>query len=152
MRRKCAAIAHENNKKQVQDVVLKRHGTHLYVPGMKATDDTASGLQSRLEMLCKSEHPTSIPLKLERLWLFPGKRLVGEMAILCRLTVDWSDEIEFLDNDTGTQIKVVENNLDELVRRTVRCSVGFDKDAEWFGDADGVRELDETSASELCID
>ena len=54
-------------------------------------------------------------LELESLWLLPVEVLVGEVAVLGRLVVDWLDEVELLNNDTRSQIEVLVDDLDKLV-------------------------------------
>lgn len=57
-------------------------------------------------------------LELQGLGLLPAEALVGaEVAVLGRLEVDGLGQVELLDNDTGSQVKVVTDDLDQLVRR-----------------------------------
>lgn len=88
-------------------------------------------------------------LELEGLGLLPGEGLVGaEVTVLGGLAVDGAGEVELLDDDTGAQVEVLVDDLDELVRGLVRGAVGVDVDGEGLGNADGVGELDESTAGE----
>ena len=53
-------------------------------------------------------------LELQSLWLFPCEALVSEVTVLGSLTVNWVDEVELLDDETWSHVKVVSNNLDKL--------------------------------------
>lgn len=77
-------------------------------------------------------------LELEGAWLLPGEVLVGEVTVLGRLAVDGGGEVELLDNDTGSQVEVLANNLDELFRALLGGAVSVDKDGKWLGDTNGV--------------
>ena len=52
--------------------------------------------------LTTRHHPRGLctHLKLQNLWLLPGKALVAEVSILCSPAVDGVSEIQFLDDDT----------------------------------------------------
>ena len=65
------------------------------------------------------------------------------MAVLGGLEVDGAVELQVADNDTGSQVKVVADDLDQLVGALVRGAVRVDVDGERLGDTNGVRELDE---------
>lgn len=69
------------------------------------------------------------------------------MAVLGGLEVDGLGKVELLDNDTGAQVEVGADDLDELLRVLLRRAVGVDVDRQGLGDTDGVRELDEGTAS-----
>ena len=89
-------------------------------------------------------------LEPERLRLLPAEGLVGaEVAVLGRLQVDGLVEVELAHNDTRPQVKVIEDDLDELVRRLVRGAVRVDVDGQRLGDADGVRQLHQGAAGQL---
>lgn len=77
-------------------------------------------------------------LELELLGLLPSEVLVGEVAVLGGLVVDGVGEVEFLDNDTGTEVEVVEDDLDQLFRGLVGGSVCLDEHGEGLGNTDGV--------------
>jgi hypothetical protein len=73
------------------------------------------------------------------------------VAVLGRLEVDGVGEVQLLDNDTGTEVEVVEDDLDKLFRGLVRGAVCLDKEGEGLGDTNGVRQLDERTAGELGV-
>jgi hypothetical protein len=99
-------------------------------------------------MQCRCE----LSLELESLGLLPGEVLVGEVAVLGCLAVDWLDEVELLDDDTWAHVEVVPDNLDELLRAAVRCAVGLDEYGERLGNTNGVGELYKCAAGELGVD
>lgn len=55
-------------------------------------------------------------LKFERLGLFPSEALVREMAVLRSLEVDWSGKVELLDDDARSEVEVVLDDVDKLLR------------------------------------
>ena len=57
-----------------------------------------------------------------------------------------------LTNDTRAEVKVVADDLDELVGGLVGGAVGVDVDGQRLGDTDGVRQLDERTAGQLGVD
>src|SRR5690606_35583270 len=59
---------------------------------------------------------------------------------------------ELLDNDTGAEVEVVADDLDELIRGLLRGAVGVDVDGEGHGNTNGVRELDKGAAREASGD
>lgn len=91
-------------------------------------------------------------LELERLRLLPGELLVGEVAVLGGLEVDWLGQVELLDDHSGAEVEVGTDDLLKLVRGLIGGSVRVDKDGERLSDTDGVGELDEGTASELGVD
>lgn len=91
-------------------------------------------------------------LELELLWLFPGEALVGEVAVLGGLEVDWAGQVELLDDHSWTEVEVGADDLLELIRGVVGGSVGVNVDGGWLSDTDGVGELDKRTASELGVD
>jgi hypothetical protein len=50
--------------------------------------------------------------------------------------------------DTRTEIEILADNFDELRGRVLTCSIGLDKDGEWFSDADGITQLNEGTTAE----
>lgn len=74
------------------------------------------------------------------------------MAVLGSLEVDGLGKVELLDNDTGAEVEVVADDLDELIRVLLRGAVGIDIDGEGLGDTDGVGELDKSTAGEAGSD
>ena len=91
-------------------------------------------------------------LEVEGLWLLPGEALVGEVTVLGGLEVDRLGEVEVLDDDTRTEVKVLSDDVDELIGSLARGAVGLDKDGEGLGNTDGVGKLDEGTAGELRVD
>lgn len=88
-------------------------------------------------------------LELERLGLLPGVVGVTEVTVRGGLQVLRLLEVELLDNDTGPQVPVVSDDLDEVeVGDLLAGTVGVDVDGKGLGDSDGVRELDEGSSGE----
>jgi hypothetical protein len=69
--------------------------------------------------MCQIDVECGRSLELKLLWLLPGEVLVGEVPVLSGLVVDGLGEIELLDNDPRSHIKVVADDLDELVRGLV---------------------------------
>jgi hypothetical protein len=99
--------------------------------------------------VCKN---CSSNLELEGLGLLPGEVGVGEVTVLGSLAVDGVDEVELLDDDTRAHVEVGVNDLNKLLGALVRGTVGLNEDGERLGDTNGVRELDESTASELGVD
>ena len=64
------------------------------------------------------------------------------MAVLGGLEVDGLGKIELLDDDTGAEVEVVADDLDELIGGLVGGAVGIDIDGEGLSDTNGVGELD----------
>lgn len=92
-------------------------------------------------------------LELEGLRLLPGEGLVGaEVAVLGGLEVDGAVQRELADNDTGAEVKVVADDLDELVGGLLRGAVGVDVDGEGLSNTNGVGELNEGTAGEAGSD
>lgn len=96
--------------------------------------------------------PPTKHLELQLLRLFPRVFLVGEVTVRGGLEVDGTGQVQFLDDDTGSQVKVVLDDFDQFFRRTVRGAVGVDVDRQRFGDTNGVRELHQGSSGEASVD
>jgi len=77
-------------------------------------------------------------LEFQSLWLLPCEALVGEVTVLGGLEVDWLGQVEILDNDTRSEIKVGTDDLDQLIGGLVGGTICFDEDGEWLGDTNGV--------------
>ena len=60
------------------------------------------------------------------------------MTILSGLEVDGTVEAEFADNNTGSEIEVVEDDLDEFRGLLVASVVGVDEDGERLSNADSI--------------
>ena len=84
----------------------------------------------------------------ELLRLFPRVRRVAEVTIGRSLAVNRFLKVELLHDDTGPKIPILPDNLDELRICFLACSICIDKDRQRLGDTDGVRQLDEHTASE----
>lgn len=95
---------------------------------------------------------TATRLELEGLRLLPGELLVGEVTVLGGLEVDGLGQIELLDNDTGTEVKVVADDLDELLGGLLGSTVGLNEDGEGLSDTNGVGELDKGTTSKTSVD
>jgi hypothetical protein len=91
-------------------------------------------------------------LELELLGLLPGEGLVAEVTVLGSTVVDGVGEVKLLDNDTGTEIEVLVDDLDKLLGGLVRGTVVLNEEREGLGDTNGVGELDETAAGEVGLD
>lgn len=74
------------------------------------------------------------------------------MAVLGSLAVDGVDEVELLDNDTGTHVEVGVDDVDELLGALLGGTVSLNEDGEGLGDTNGVGELDESTTGELGVD
>lgn len=64
------------------------------------------------------------------------------MTVLGGLEVDGLGQVKLADNDTGTEVKVVADDLDKLLGGLVGGTVGVDIEGEGLGDTNGVGELD----------
>jgi hypothetical protein len=91
-------------------------------------------------------------LELEGLRLLPGEALVGEVAVLGGLEVDWLGQVELLDDHSRAEVEVGADDLLKLVGGLVGGSVRVDEDGEGLSDTDGVRQLDEAAAGQLGVD
>ncbi len=60
------------------------------------------------------------------------------MAVLGRLTVYRVRQVQLPHYDTGSKIKVLPDDVDQLVGGSARCAVALDEYRQWFGDSDGV--------------
>ena len=69
--------------------------------------------------LIQSTHAYTVRLKLELLGLLPREALVGEVAVLGRRVVNGVSQVKLPDNNTGTQVEVIPDNIDKLLRRPV---------------------------------
>ena len=72
------------------------------------------------------------------------------MAVLGGLLVDWSQEVELLDDVARAEVEVLLHNADEVLisESFLYGSIGFNMDGERVGQTDGVRNLDEDSVAE----
>ena len=74
------------------------------------------------------------------------------MAVLGSLAVDGLVQLEFSDNDTRSEVKVVEDDLDKLLRGLLRGAIRVNVDGEGLGDTNGVGELDKSTSAETSSD
>jgi hypothetical protein len=86
--------------------------------------------------------------KYELLRLFPRVRRVAEVTIGRSLTVNRLLKVELLHDDTRPKIPILSDNLDELQICFLACAISVDKNRQRLGDTDGIRQLDERTASE----
>jgi len=87
-------------------------------------------------------------LELESLRLLPAEALVGaEVAVLGSLEVDGLGKVELLDNNTGTHVEVVADDLDKFIGVLLGGAVGVDVDGKRLSDTDGIRKLNKSAAS-----
>ena len=54
-------------------------------------------------------------LELEGLGFFPSEVLVGEMAVLCRLAVDWVCKVKLLHDDAWPQIEICPDDIHQFI-------------------------------------
>ena len=74
------------------------------------------------------------------------------MTVLGSLEIDGLRKIELLDDDTRAKIKVVKNDLNELVGVALRCAIRVNVDRQRLSDTNGVRELDKGTAGQASSD
>lgn len=94
-----------------------------------------------------------VHLELQSLGLLPAEALVStKVTVLGGLEVDGLGQVKFLNNDTGPQVEVVTDDLDELIRALGRGTVGIDVNGQGLSDTDGVRELNQSAAGKASSD
>lgn len=86
-------------------------------------------------------------LQLQFFWLFPRVLLVSEVTVGSGLEIDWSGQIQLLDNDTWSQVEVVSDDLNQLLGVELGSTVGLNVDGQWLSNTDGVRELNKSSSA-----
>lgn len=92
-------------------------------------------------------------LELELLRLLPGESLVGtEVAVLGSLEVDGAVQVQLANNDTGSQVEVVADDLDKLLGASLGGAVGVDVDGQRLGNTDGIGQLNEGTAGKASSD
>lgn len=74
------------------------------------------------------------------------------MTVLGGLVVDGLGQVKILHDDTGTEIKVVADDLDQLVGGLGGSTVALNEDGEGLSDTNGVGELDKGTAGKLGVD
>lgn len=73
------------------------------------------------------------------------------MTIGSGLLVDGLEKIEFLDNDTRTEIKVLTDDLDKVSIRLGTSTVSINKDRKRLSDTNSIRKLNKSTTSELGV-
>jgi hypothetical protein len=92
-------------------------------------------------------------LELKLLRLLPGEALVGtEVSVLGSLEVDGLVQVELTDDDTRSEVEVLADDLDELLRGLLRGAVRVDVDGEGLSDTNGVGELDKGTSAKASVD
>ncbi len=81
-------------------------------------------------------------LVLQSLGLLPSEVLVREMAILCCLAIDWFREVEFLNDDSRSEVEVVQDDVHQFVRRLFRSAVCLYEHRKGFCHSNSIRKLD----------
>lgn len=88
-----------------------------------------------------------LALERESLGLLPVEVLVGtKVAVLGRLQVNGTGQVELLDDDTRAHVEVLADDRDELIRGLGGGAVGVDEDGQGLSDTDGVGQLDQGAA------
>ena len=86
------------------------------------------------------------------LWLLPGEVLVdsSEVTESGGLLVDWSLEVQLLDDVSWSEVEVVPHDSHEVILSQVvlGAAEGVDVDGQWVGETDGVGYLDQGSLAE----
>lgn len=90
-----------------------------------------------------------VNLEFESLGLLPSEFLTAKVTVGGGLLVDGLEEVKFLDDHTGTEIKVVFDDLNEFSVGLGTSTVGINKDGEGLGDTDGVGKLDKGATGKL---
>jgi hypothetical protein len=92
-------------------------------------------------------------LEVKSLGLLPAETLVGtEVTVLGSLEVDGLIQVELTNNDTRSEVEVLADDLNELLRGLFGGAVGVDVDGKRLSDTDGIRELDESTSAEASGD
>ena len=91
-------------------------------------------------------------LKFEGLWLLPGEFLAGEVTVLGCLEVDWSGEVELLDDDSRSHVEVLLDDFDQLVGTLIGSTVCLDEEGKWLGDTNSVGKLDKCTSCKFSVD
>jgi hypothetical protein len=91
-------------------------------------------------------------LEFQLLGLLPSEALVAEVAVLGSSAVDGVDEIELLDNNTGSEIEILVDDVDQFFAALVARSVCLDEQARWLRNSNGVGKLHECSSRQFSID
>jgi hypothetical protein len=81
--------------------------------------------------------------------LLPGELGATKVTVGSSLLVDGSEQIEFLNDNTRTQVPVVSNDLNELSLGLVRGTVGLNEDGQWGSNTNSIGQLDSASTGNL---
>ena len=79
---------------------------------------------------------------LQRLHLFPWKLWPTEVSVSTCDLVDWSFQVQLLSDGAWSKVEVFVDDCGQLFVRVFAGTVAVDKDGQWAGDTDGVRDLD----------
>ena len=74
------------------------------------------------------------------------------MSVLGSLEVDGLVQVELTNDDTRSEVEVLADDLDELLRGLLRGAVRVDVDGKGLSDTNGVRELDKGTSAEAGVD
>ena len=100
--------------------------------------DISTPLQNKsilFQLLCSQAHT----LILKRLGLLPSELFASEVSISSRLEVSRLLELEVADEATWAQVKVVLDNLNELLLGfALGGVVRLDVDREWLSNSNGI--------------
>jgi len=93
-------------------------------------------------------------LHFEGLFVFPCEAFFSsaEVTVLGGLGELWLTEVEVTDNLARTEVKVLVDNGEDFLVGLFAGAVSVDGERQWLGDADGVRDLDEDTSAEACLD
>lgn len=94
----------------------------------------------------------SANLELERLGLLPGVRRVTEVTVRGGLQVLGLLEVELSHDNSGSEVPVVSDDVNQVSVRLLAGTVGLDKDGQGLGNTDGVRQLDQASSGKTGVD
>lgn len=90
-----------------------------------------------------------IQLELELLGFLPSEALVGKVAVFGRLGVNGVREVELLHDNTRAKVKVIKDDVNELIRALVGGAIGLNKEGEGLCHTDGVRQLHESATRQF---
>lgn len=71
-------------------------------------------------------------------WLFPGELGATKVTICSSVAVNRFEQIQFLDNNTRSKIKVVLDDLQQFCIALFSSSIGVNKDRSWFSYTNGI--------------
>ena len=87
-------------------------------------------------------------LELQLLGTFPGEFGSAKMAVARRFLVDWLEEVEFLDDNTGSQVEIALDNFIYFRVALHTRAVCVDVDGDGFGYTDGIGNLHEAASAQ----